>query len=37
MRPIVVTWGKFKLELPAELVLLLVLKLAFLSLYNINV
>jgi hypothetical protein len=30
MRQITVTWGKFKLELPAELVLLLLFKWAFL-------
>ena len=26
MRPVRVTWGKFRLEIPAELVVLLVLK-----------
>ena len=37
MRQIIVTWGKFKLEVPAELVLLVIFKLAFLALFNVSV
>jgi len=36
MRLVTVKWGKFKLELPAELLLFVLLK-TFLILHNMNV
>jgi hypothetical protein len=36
MRQVIVIWGKFRLELPAELFLLLLFKLASSLLHNVN-
>jgi hypothetical protein len=37
MRPIRVEWGKFKFELPGEIFLFLLLRLASLILHYVNV